>query len=125
VFENLILIAVGGACGALMRFGISSGVAAVFGSGFPFGTLVVNVVGSLLIGVLYVFLTERLMGGAGLRALLVVGLLGAFTTFSTFSIETLQLIENGEAARALANVLANVVLCLSACWLGLIMVREL
>ena len=120
-----MLIAAGGACGAVLRFGISSGIAAVFGPGFPFGTLVVNVLGSLLIGILYVFLTERVMGGAGMRALLVVGLLGAFTTFSTFSIETLQLIENGEAARALANVFANVVLCLAACWLGLIIVREL
>ena len=79
----------------------------------------------MLIGILYVFLTERVMGGAGMRALLVVGLLGAFTTFSTFSIETLLLIENGESARALANVFANVVLCLAACWLGLIIVREL
>ena len=120
-----MLIAAGGACGAVLRFGISSSVAAVFGPGFPFGTLVVNVLGSLLISILYVFLTERVMGGAGMRALLVVGLLGAFTTFSTFSIETLQLIENGEAARALANVFANVVLCLAACWLGLIIVREL
>jgi fluoride exporter len=125
VVENLILIAAGGACGAVLRFGISSGIAAVFGPGFPWGTLVVNVLGSLLIGVLYVFLTERVMGGTGLRALLVVGLLGALTTFSTFSMETLQLIEDGEAARALANVAANVVLCLGACWLGLIMVREL
>ena len=122
--ENLILIAVGGACGALMRFWISSGVAALFGKGFPLGTLIVNVVGSLLIGMLYVLLTERVVAGAGMRALLVVGFLGALTTFSTFSIETLQLLEGGEPVKALANVAANVVLCLAACWLGLISVRQ-
>ena len=122
--ENLILIAVGGACGALMRFWISSGVAALFGKGFTLGTLIVNVVGSLLIGMLYVLLTERVVAGAGMRALLVVGFLGALTTFSTFSIETLQLIESGEPVKALANVGANVVLCLGACWLGLISVRQ-
>ena len=122
--ENLVLIAVGGACGAVMRFGISSGVAALFGRGFPLGTLIVNVVGSLLIGMLYVLLTERVVAGAGMRALLVVGFLGALTTFSAFSIETLQLIEGGEPLKAMANVAANVVLCLAACWLGLISVRQ-
>ena len=122
--ENLVLIAVGGACGAVMRFGISSGVAALFGRGFPLGTLIVNVVGSLLIGMLYVLLTERVVAGAGMRAVLVVGFLGALTTFSTFSIETLQLIEGGEPFKAMANVAANVVLCLAACWLGLISVRQ-
>ena len=122
--ENLVLIAVGGACGAVMRFGISSGVAALFGRGFPLGTLIVNVVGSLLIGMLYVLLTERVVAGAGMRAVLVVGFLGALTTFSTFSIETLQLIEGGEPFKALTNVAANVVLCLAACWLGLISVRQ-
>lgn len=123
--QQVALIALGGACGAVLRFGISSGVASVFGRGFPYGTLVVNVAGSLAIGVLFVLLTERVAGGAGARALLVVGLLGALTTFSTFSIETLQLLESGEAGKALANVLANVALCLLACWLGLVAARQL
>lgn len=125
MLQTLALIALGGACGAVLRFGIYSGVAALLGRGFPYGTLVVNVVGSLAIGVLFVVLTERLSGGAGLRALLVIGLLGALTTFSTFSIETLQLVEAGALGRALANVLANVVLCLAACWLGLLAARQL
>ncbi|MGR8918373.1 MAG: fluoride efflux transporter CrcB [Gammaproteobacteria bacterium] len=125
MIQQLALIALGGALGALMRFGISSGAAALLGRGFPYGTLIVNVVGSCLIGALYVVLTERLIGGAGLRALLVVGLLGALTTFSTFSLETLQLLENGALGRAAANVAANLVLCLAGCWFGLNLVRSL
>lgn len=119
------LIALGGAVGAVLRFGVSSGVAGLLGRGFPYGTLIVNVVGSLLIGALYVVLTERLAGGAPARAFLVVGLLGALTTFSTFSIETLQLVESGQPARAMVNVASNVVLCLGACWLGLVAARQL
>ncbi len=125
MIQQLALIAVGGALGALLRFAIASGAAAVFGRGFPYGTLIVNVLGSCLIGMLYVLLTERILAAPGWRALLIVGLLGALTTFSTFSIETLQLVESGALARAGANVAANVLLCLAACWLGLTLVRQL
>ena len=125
MMRQLVLIACGGALGALLRFGLSNGVAAVLGRAFPYGTLLVNVLGSLGIGMLYVLLTERVVAGADWRALLVVGLLGAFTTFSTFSIETLNLLELGLVGRAMANVLLNVALCLAACWLGLTLMRQL
>ncbi len=125
MIQQLALIAIGGALGALLRFAMSSGAATLFGRDFPYGTLLVNVVGSFFIGLLYVLLSERLVAGAGLRALLVVGLLGALTTFSTFSLETLQLLENGAAGRAALNVGANVILCLVACWFGLTMMRQL
>ena len=125
VTQHLLLIACGGALGACLRFAISSGVAQVFGRGFPYGTLLVNVAGSMTIGLLYVVLTERVVEAGNWRAFLVVGLLGALTTFSTFSIETLNLLENGEPGRALANVAANVVLCLAGCWLGLLAGRQL
>ena len=125
MIQHVFLIALGGAFGAVLRFAISSGTAAVLGRDFPYGTLLVNVVGSCLIGVLYVVLTERVIAGAGWRAFLVVGLLGALTTFSTFSLETLQLLENGALTQAALNVAANVVLCLAACWFGLILVRQL
>ena len=124
MFENTILIGLGGALGALMRFWISSGVAVLWGRGFPFGTLIVNILGSLLIGILYVLFAERMIAAAGVRALLVVGLLGALTTFSAFSIETLQLIEGGELWKALVNVSANVMFCLFACWVGLAGARQ-
>lgn len=86
--NQLVAIAAGGAVGALLRFWVASGVAVWLGRDFPYGTLIINTTGSLAIGVLYVVLLERFDGGLAWRAFLVVGLLGAFTTFSTFSLET-------------------------------------
>jgi len=81
---QLAFIAAGGAAGALMRYWMSSGIYALFGRGFPYGTLTVNVVGSLLMGFCYVFMIERMDVSVEWRAALMIGLLGAFTTFSTF-----------------------------------------
>lgn len=122
---QLLIIAGGGALGALFRFWLSQGVHAVLGRGFPYGTLSVNVIGSLLMGMLYVLLIERMNVSPEWRAGLLIGLLGAFTTFSTFSIETMNLIENGEQFKALINILLSVSLCLTACWLGLVITRQL
>ncbi|MFO8154811.1 MAG: fluoride efflux transporter CrcB [Pseudomonadota bacterium] len=118
-------VALGGATGALLRFWASNGIHALLGRGFPWGTLSVNVFGSLLMGVLLIGLTERMELSPVWRHGLVVGLLGAFTTFATFSMETLRLLEDGEFIRALANVLANVVLCLLAAWIGVLLARAL
>ena len=123
--QQVLLIAIGGAFGALSRFALSTGVAALLGRDFPFGTLLVNVLGSLLIGGCYVLFTERAGDHEALRSLLVIGFLGALTTFSTFSIETLQLIESGALARAAISVIANVTLCLGACWIGLVTFRQM
>ena len=125
MFNQLLMIAAGGAAGSLMRFLLSTGVHRLAGRDFPYGTLTVNVIGSLLIGILYIVLVERASLGAEWRALLLVGFLGAFTTFSTFSIETLNLLENGELIKAGANVLLSVVLCILAAWSGVIMGRQL
>jgi len=125
IMTQIAFIAVGGAIGALMRFWMSSGVYAMLGRDFPYGTLSVNVLGSIIMGVLYVFLYERMNLSAELRAGLVIGLLGAFTTFSTFSIETLNLLEAGEQLRAMLNILLSVALCISACWFGIISARQL
>jgi CrcB protein len=119
-----LAIASGGAAGALLRFWMSSGVYNWLGRGFPYGTLAVNVLGSLLMGFLYVMLVDKLSLGANWRAALLVGLLGAFTTFSTFSIETLNLVEEGEAIKALMNVLLSVMLCLIAAWAGVLAGRS-
>ena len=118
-------IAAGGAIGAVLRFWISSGIYGLLGRGFPYGTLAVNVVGSLLMGILYVLLIERLALGAEWRAFLLVGLLGAFTTFSTFSIETLNLLEQADYAKAFANVVLSVVACIAAAFIGITIARQL
>ena len=123
--QHLVFIAAGGATGALMRYWMSSGIHAVLGRGFPYGTLSVNVLGSFLMGLLYIHLFERLELSEEWRGLLSIGLLGAFTTSSTFSIETLNLIEAGKASEAGLNVVLNVALCLVACWLGLVLARQL
>jgi len=122
---RLIAIALGGAAGALLRYWMSTGVHRFTGQNFPYGTLTVNVLGSFLMGIFYVLLIERADLPVEYRAALLVGLLGAFTTFSTFSIETLQLLEAGDLLRAFANIIVSVTLCLTVCWLGLILGRQL
>lgn len=122
---NLVAIAGGGAIGALMRFWISNSVYAISGRDFPYGTLVVNVLGSFFMGLLFVLLSERFNLDPAWRAALLIGLLGAFTTFSTFSIETLNLLLAGEAVRALMNILLSVVVCIFATWLGLLIGRQI
>ncbi|WP_296592083.1 fluoride efflux transporter CrcB [Methylophaga sp.] len=122
---QLFAIAVGGAVGAILRFAMSNWVYKLFGRDFPYGTLAVNVLGSLLIGVLFILLIEKLAVAAEWRAGLLVGLLGAFTTFSTFSLETFTLMENGAFIKAGLNVFLSVVLCLAATWLGISLGRQL
>ena len=114
----------GGAAGALLRYWVSNGSYILFGRGFPYGTLTVNVVGSLAMGILYVILVERVEASAEWRAGLIVGLLGAFTTFSTFSMDTINLIENGEQLKAGLNMLLSVALCVFGCWMGMLAARQ-
>ncbi len=122
---QITAIAAGGAVGALGRFWISGAVYALLGRGFPWGTLAVNLAGSFLMGFLYVLLLERLTVSAEWRAALLVGLLGALTTFSTFSIETLTLLEQAALVRAVLNVVVSVLFCILACWAGLVLGRQL
>ena len=118
------MIAAGGAVGAMMRFGVANGVHALLGRDFPYGTLTVNVLGSLLIGFFYITMLERFSLGPEWRAFIIIGILGAFTTFSTFSIETFNLIENGELFKAALNVVLSVAVCLLATWLGILVARS-
>ena len=120
----MLAVAAGGAFGALLRMWVGQGIDGLLGRGFPFGTLVVNVSGSLAMGVVYVVLFERYEIPPEWRAALVVGFLGAFTTFSTFSIDTLLLVQQGEHARAGMNVVLSVLLCLAGCWLGMAAARQ-
>jgi len=122
---HILAIASGGALGAVARFGVSTGVYRLFGRDFPWGTLAVNGLGSYAMGLLFVVFLERGLVTPELRAAVLVGFLGSFTTFSTFSLETLTLVEQGEVARALLNVSSSLVLCLAACWAGIISARLL
>ena len=122
---QMMAIAAGGALGALLRYWTSLAVHSRLGSGFPYGTLMVNVLGSLLMGFLYIWLIERIAAGATLRAFLLIGVLGAFTTFSTFSMETLNLVEGGQLGKALLNVVVSVTVCMAAAALGIFAARQL
>ena len=123
--SQTVAIAAGGALGALLRYWTSTAVHGRLGSAFPYGTLTVNILGSLLMGFLYIWLTDRLGSAPAVRAFLIIGLLGAFTTFSTFSLETLVLLEEGRWLTASANVFVSVLLCLLATWIGLTLARQI
>ncbi len=125
MIKTLIFIASGGALGAIARYGTSLGVYAMLGRGFPYGTLFVNVAGSFLMGVLSMMLLERFNLGPEWRAAILVGFLGSFTTFSTFSIETLNLLEQGDISRAMLNISVSLVLCIVAVWFGVNLGRQL
>jgi len=121
---RLVAIAAGGAIGALLRFWVSTAMYALLGRDFPYGTLAVNVLGCLFMGFLSVFMLERI-ASVEWRAALLIGLLGAFTTFSTFSLETLNLIQGEEQVKAFLNIFVSVLLCLLATWLGMQLARQL
>ena len=124
--NQLIAVALGGAFGAVVRFLVSTGLYQWLGRGFPYGTLVVNVVGSFLIGLLTeAFFLQRVTLVFDYRAAILVGFIGAFTTFSTFSLETLYLIEQGSLTKAGLNIVVSVLGCLLAVWIGLLCGRSL
>lgn len=117
-----LFIALGGAGGSLLRYLLGGAVQRLSASGFPIGTLFVNVSGCFIIGVLVrQFMNMQL--SPELRALLIVGFCGGFTTFSTFSAETLGLIEGGEYSRAMSYVILSLGLCLTATLAGMTTMR--
>lgn len=120
-----IAIALGGAAGALARWLMSTGVHRWLGHAFPWGTLAVNIAGSFAMGLMAVLLVERLAVGPAWRAGILVGFLGAFTTFSTFALETVALANDGTNLRAAANIVVSVGACVLAALLGVQVARHL
>lgn len=120
---NVLAVAAAGAVGALARYVIGGWIAERTTGPFPWGTLVVNASGSLVLGFVFVVLTERFLPHPNLRLALTVGFLGAYTTFSTFSLETLRLIQDGAVGLAAVNVIASVVSGLLAVYLGWVVGR--
>ncbi len=116
---NWLAVALGGAVGSMFRYWVSTGIGHRWPVGFPWGTIVVNGVGSLLIGFCYVIIEQRFPGNELIRTLVIVGLLGGFTTFSAFSIETVQLFQSGLVGRAAGNVIASFALCILASIVGI------
>ena len=120
---HVLAIAAGGAIGALLRYWTSTAVHSRMGEGFPYGTLTVNVTGSLLMGFLYIWLIERLDVGPALRAFLLIGILGAFTTFSTYSLEVLSLGRLQDYRLAAIYVVSSNLLCITAVLAGFALAR--
>ncbi len=118
-------VALGGACGASLRFYISQLVLNWLGKGFPFATLMVNICGSFLMGLLYQLIEYEIIDLHIHRTLIGIGFLGAFTTFSTFSLDSLLLLQQGEVLKATINILLNVFMCIGAAALGIYMVTAL
>ena len=120
---SFLAIAIGGALGAVTRFVISREMGNLFGTFLPYGTLTVNVAGSLALGWFATSFLDRSEINSAIRLGLTVGFLGAFTTFSTFSYESLQLLLNGAVWRTLFNVVINAAACIGMCYVGMLMAR--
>ena len=122
---QLILIALGGALGSVCRYGLSTMVQRATSPFFPYGTFVVNVAGCLVFGLIMGAARQRFVLGPSERAFLLIGILGGFTTFSTFTYETFALLQDGQLIRALVNAGGQVVCGLVALWAGYVMVAAL
>lgn len=122
---NLLWVGLGGSLGAMSRFLLANAIFKWMDKPYPFGTLSVNLIGSFAIGVAYIWLVEHEFGGDAHRHLMMVGFLGAFTTFSTFSLESLTLIQQGRLGAALSYIALSLAGCMLATALGMILTKQL
>lgn len=118
-----LLVAIGGALGSVSRFALGRFSYSYFHHDWPWMTLGINASGSFAIGVIYVLVAEKSTLHADSRYLLMVGFLGAFTTFSTFALETVTLFESGRGVLAVSYVVLTLLSCLLGCWLGMLLMR--
>ncbi len=123
-FTLLGFIALGGAFGACTRYLISELCIVLLGKGFPYGTLTVNVIGSLIMGILMSSLSQGILEAAPWRPIIGLGFLGALTTFSTFSMDNVTLMQQGEIIKAGLNILLNVTLSIVACFIGFQLIKS-
>ena len=121
--NTILLVAAGGAVGSVARYLMASSIQSSTGWSFPIGTVLVNILGCFLIGILYVLLVARPDPRQDLRALLMVGVMGGFTTFSSFSLETVTMAMNGNYTGATLNVVLSVAACLAGTVLGIALAR--
>ena len=123
--RQLLAVAAGGAAGAVLRWLMAGAVQRYSGGAFPWGTFAVNALGSFLLGFLFVWLIERSTATELVRLALTVGLLGAFTTFSTYSLESIRLLQEGAYGLAAGNVFGQVFICLLLTWIGIQLARAI
>jgi len=121
--RQLAAVAIGGAAGAVMRWLAASGVQRMVGGSFPWGTFAVNALGSFALGFLFVWLLERSTASELVRLAITVGFMGAFTTFSTYSLESVRLLQEGAFSMAFGNIAGQVIVCLLLTWLGVQLAR--
>lgn len=124
-WSQFLWVALGGAMGACSRFWVSSWVYQHTSSSFPWGTLAVNALGSFLFGILFVVIMSTTVIREPMRLLVLVGFLGAFTTFSTFSFEVMRLMEEGLLRLALLNAVSSLLICFLGVWLGDLLAKSL
>jgi CrcB protein len=117
-YSDLLWVGLGGFVGSNARFLVGAWAARRFGAEVPWGTFIINVSGSFILGLFSTLIAERVVAPPQLRLLVAIGFVGAYTTFSTFEYETWRLTETGSLARALANLVASVVAGFVAVWLG-------
>ena len=122
---NWLAVAIGGALGSVARYALSSWIFDITSHKFPYATLIVNVAGSFVMGILFVVIVERAALPAEMRSLLMIGFIGAFTTFSAFSLDALGLWQNGHVLMSVIYMITTVILCLvaisTATWLTRLM----
>ena len=125
--RDLVIVSIGAIVGANARWVISRYAARLLGPVFPYGTLIINIAGSLIVGffIIFIWTSERVLVDPRWRLLIVVGFCGAFTTFSSYAFETMAYFEQGQWALMVANVLSNNLLCLGAVLAGMVLARVL
>ncbi len=123
--RDFVIVSIGAIVGANARWVISRYAARLLGPVFPYGTLIINIAGSLIVGFFIIWTSERVLVDPRWRLLIVVGFCGAFTTFSSYAFETMAYFEQGQWALMVANVLSNNLLCLGAVLAGMVLARVL